>query len=685
MAKITRSVVLVMMLAMVVAFIAACANDPAPPTQDVAPPAQQEVDPPAQQETTNLEDHEPTDVMTADTAAEMRFQQSPFLDGRDLPPVDDRLPLIPKLVNEMPPEQLDFQVGQFGGTLRTVTQAIEWDADVFVMSNTPLLNSPGMIGREVTGNILYDWSASADQQTFTFHLREGLRWSDGVPVTMEDFRFTIESLMFNETYQTSVPVWLRSGGVPEGTPFRFEVVDDWTFRILFDRPYGGFPIMLSISGWRGHTDLLLPSHFLKPFHIDYATEEEMARWPGYIAEHSITEMGDDTWVNVLNHFRINNWDIAQRRGVGFPALTPWVLVDYTDTMRIFERNPFYFKVDPAGNQLPYIDRIESTIVQDMEMVQLMIISGEVDFARESTALINMPLYRQNEETGGFTTLMANMHVTPTDIGLNQTWAGGPPGYTEMVQDVRFRRALMMAIDRDLLVDALYFGFAEPTPWKPSTTFNQEAAIALFEEMGMERGADGFFMTPAGYAFDIIIEHGNEAPDINPMADLIAEMWSDVGINTTQRQIDGSLLGNRQNANELQARVIWTHTPMWPQGDNGIHMVGRLWDMYWHNVTRYRITHEDGTFEYVEDAAGETPPDYVLTHLNLFASLFQVSVDEAQNVLTQYRNHFDTYVPYFVPVYAVRQPVIVNSRLRNTTEDGFAIALNFSGEQLWFEQ
>ena len=193
------------------------------------------------------------------------------------------------------------------------------------------------------------------------------------------------------------------------------------------------------------------------------------------------------------------------------------------------------------------------------------------------------------------------------------------------------------------------------------------------------------MTPAGYTFDIIIEHDNAAPDFNPMADLVVEMWRDVGINAAQRQIAGPLLGNRQNANELQARIAWTHTPMWPQGDIAVFMIGRLWDMYWHNVTQYRITHEDGTFEYVDAAAGETPPEYVMTYLNLFASLFQVSVDDAQGVLADFRSHFDEYVPYFVPIYNVRQPVIVNNRLRNTTEDGFAIALNFSGEQLWFEQ
>ena len=614
----------------------------------------------------------------------MGFTQAPFFDGWDLPPVHERLPLVPKLTNELPAEHLDFQIGQFGGTLRTVTQGATWDADVFVAMNEPLLNSPGVRGNEVTGNILYGFEASDNQMEFTFFLREGLRWSDGVLVTMEDIRFTVESLIFNEDYTANIPNWLRSGGHAAGTPFRFEIIDDLTFRMIFDEPYGGFPIRLSISGWVGYTSLMLPSHFLKPFHIDYATPEEQALWPDLVAEHSITEMGELTWINILNHFRVNNWDVNQARAIGFPMLTPWLLVEVTDTSRIFERNPFYFKVDPAGNQLPYIDRIVSTTVQDMEMVQLMAISGEVDFMRESAALINMPLYRANEETGGFVTLMAEMHVTPTDIGINQTWAGGTDGYREMVQDVRFRRGLSYAIDRELIIDAIYFGFAEPNPWQ-DPTFDQDAAIALFEDMGMVRGDDGFFLQPDGDDFQIIIEHGNEAPDIGPFSELVAEMWRDVGINTVSRQIDGTLVGVRQAANEMQARVIWTSAPQWTFMSWGKYMWGRAWQMWRYNITEITYTDDDGN-QVTRPMTGEVPPEGVQEFYNLVDDLMRMSVAEASTTgLDAVRQHLNDNLWYILPLYNVRQPLLVNNRLRNVTDQGFAIGVNFSLEQIWFEQ
>ena len=686
-------VLVVLTAALMLALLSACgtaaepgaADDPAPVEEAPAPP------PPADDD-----DDEPViavgdDIVWEDITYDVPFEQlpnpaeSPFLAGRGLPPLQERLPLVPKLVNELPADQLDFQVGRHGGTLRTVTSVIDWDADVFVMMNEPLLNTPGMVGREVTGNVLAGFEVSDDQMEFTFFMREGLRWSDGHPVTIEDVRFTVESMIFNPDFTVNIPIWMRSGGHRYGTPFEFSIVDDWTFRITFDEPYGGFLMRLASTGWVGYTEFINPSHYLKRFHIDYATEEEMARWDEYIERYSITRNDENpelTWINVFNQFRITNWAVCQRRGIGYPALTPWLLVSATDTLWVYERNPFYFKVDPQGNQLPYIDRIESTMVADMEMVQLMDISGEVDFMRESAALMNMPLYRAHEEDGGFVTKMAHMHVTPTDIFLNMTW--GDEGYREMTNDVRFRRALMWAVDTELIIEALYFGFAETNPWQDWRN-DPEAAIELLYEMGMERGPDGFFLQPNGEPFQIIFEHGAAAPDIGPMAELIAEFWSDIGVNTTVRRIEGALVGQRQGANELQAQVIWTHTPMWTHLDWGFGMWGPLWNHWRHGTTQITYTDPDTGEIRTRPVAGETPPQEVQDFYNLVDSLMRVPTEEASTrVFDEIRQSMNDNIWYFVPLVNVRQPVVLNNRLRNVTDRGFAIGLNFSGEQLWFD-
>ena len=700
-----RPIVVTVVLGLFLAFSVACNNqapatvEPTEPVEEVpvepTEPVEDVIEEPVVVEVPEPTEDDPGQVLgqvfhgweeTREMFAGMTFQDSPFLHGRGLPPVEERLPLVPKFTNDISPENLDFQIGQFGGTLRTVTSVVDWDADVFIAINEPLLNSPDLVGREVTGNIFRGFDVSEDQTEFIFYLREGMRWSDGEPLTMEDIRFTIEDLIFNTQYTQNVPPQFRSGGARDGTPMIFEIIDDWSFRLTFDRPYGGFLIRLATTGWVGYSELLVPSHFLRRFHPDHATAEEQAQWEVYIDRYSITRNianPELTWVNVMNHFRILNNQATQRRAIGFPTLRAWELVSATDTLWVYERNPFFFKVDAAGNQLPYIDRIESTLVQDMEMVQLMAIAGEVDFMRESAALINMPLYRQNEESGGFTTLMVNIHNTPTTIHLNLTWAGGTDGYREMVQDVRFRRALNMAIDPEIIIDAIYFGYAEPNTWQDAT-FDPEGAIALLEDMGMVRGADGWFLQPDGDTFQIIIEHGAEAPDIGPYSELVTEMWRDIGINASTNRLAGALVGQRQNANELQARVIWVPTPLWGHMNWGFPIWGRSWEMWLNSVTEITYTDDDGN-TVTRPVAGETPPEDVQEFYRMVESLMSVSTDQAQIVFDNIRQHMDENVWFMVPLVNMRQPVIVNNRLRNTTDHGFGIALNYSMPQVWFEQ
>jgi peptide/nickel transport system substrate-binding protein len=144
------------------------------------------------------------------------LKESPYFQGKGLPPVKDRMPVDYKITNEIPPSQMKYEIGTYGGNLRTVTSVVDWDADVFVMDNEPLLNTPGILGDEITGNVLKDYKVSDDQKEFTFSMRKGMKWSDGQPVTTEDVRFTVEDFLNNPELTPIYPVWLRGGGVAEG-------------------------------------------------------------------------------------------------------------------------------------------------------------------------------------------------------------------------------------------------------------------------------------------------------------------------------------------------------------------------------------------------------------------------------------------------------------------------------------
>jgi peptide/nickel transport system substrate-binding protein len=264
---------------------------------------------------------------------------------------------------------------------------------------------------------------------------------------MEDIRFTVEDVLFNKELTPAFPVWLKSGGKVEGNPFSFQVVDDLAFKIKFDQPYGGFLIRTAIQGWRGYTDLLKPAHYLKAFHNKYADAGEL--------EAEIKEAGfqPGEWWNLFNDKDITNWELTNSKAIGFPVLYPWIYVKKTTTTAMFERNPYYFKIDADGNQLPYIDRIESTLVEDIEMVTLKIIGGEVDFAYGLfTSMPKIPLYKENEDRAGYKVYMTKYHTTPTDIHLNLTHSD--PVWRSVVQDVRFRKALNMAINREEIIDSV---------------------------------------------------------------------------------------------------------------------------------------------------------------------------------------------------------------------------------------
>ncbi|MFY0762338.1 ABC transporter substrate-binding protein [Metabacillus dongyingensis] len=608
-------------------------------------------------------DENKVDMTEVDVSQIKEFKQSPMLNDKGLPDVKERLPLEPKLPNEMPAKFLQFEIGKYGGQLNTVTRDPKWDADLFVMSNEPLLNTPGILGEEVTGNILKDYEVTEDQKEFTFYMREGLKWSDGEPVTTEDVRFAVEDVLFNKEIMSIVPSWLHSGGNAQGNPMKLEIVDEYTYKISFDKPYGGFPIALAIGNWRGYNDLLKPAHYLKQFHKKYADAAELEK---LIKEAKLGEDTESTWVNFFNYMDITEREMSHSNAVGFPSLYPWTMTEMDKTYAVYERNPYYFKVDPKGNQLPYIDSIKSTIVQDSEVVGLKTIAGEVDFSRETTALTKMPVYRENAEKGGYEALLANMHVTPSDVFLNQTY--NDPVWREVVQDVRFRQALNFAIDREEIIDSLYYGFAEPSEITDSK-LDLDKANQLLDEMGMKKGKDGYRIGPDGKRFSIPIEVQSAAPDIVPLAELLVEMWKEIGIHAAVKTIDGTLWGTRNTANELKASIMWTHTPLYYMSDYGEVLWGPLWDSWWQSGGE----------------KGEEPPEHVKKFFTLMDELQVSTPKEALAVEEKLREEMKKNLLYFVHVEKVKQPLIVNKKLGNITDKGTAISINFAGEQMYFKE
>lgn len=638
------------------------------------------------------------------TAENVQYQEAPMLAEQvaagTLPALEDRLPETPKLTNEILDEYLTMEIGSYGGTLRLISPDVNWDPDAFIGMNEAFLTMRSANSGELTPNIVESYETNEDNTVFTFKLRKGMKWSDGMPVTVDDVAFTIDNFVFNEELTPVIAAWMRDGGTSAGDPFTFEAIDDYTFTLAFKQSYGGFAVHLSVGGWKGYTELLKPAHYLRKFHIAYA-EEEHGSLEGYyefikpFAE--ILGYDDPTaegvWMYVFNGIDMTNWELTDPNDAlttvkfpglvesNFPVLFGWMMESYENNLTTWVRNPYYFKVDAAGNQLPYIDRITSSYVESIDIQQLDYVSGKADFGRENATLDNISLYRESKDTANITAYVTPMHVVPTDILINQTYGLNSDGtvkedadsqaWQEVITDVRFRQALMYAVDAEEILDAVYSDLGEVTT-SYMCTGDIDMANQLLDEMGMlDIDGDGYRETPSGLKFQWQIWNANEATDIIPVVELVVDFWSEIGLKANGYTTDSSLLSTSQGANEVPMRVMWTTTTALWYYDTGwsIESWAPLWNA-WRNSA-------EGALE---------PPQEVKDFLALGESLFTVDPATAvAEVLPEMDAWMSEHLFIIQPLMNVEQCLIINSDIGNVPTGGAGIGWNFAFEQFYYEQ
>jgi len=588
------------------------------------------------------------------------FQESPFLEGRGLPPVEERLPTYPKVPNTIIPGHVDVTIGQFGGELRTATPSATWNANVWSMNLEPLLNTPGILGEEITGNVLHRFEVNDDYTEFTFFLREGMRWSDGEFVTTEDVRFAVEHFAFNTELNSIPPNFLRS---QSGEHAQFEVIDRYTFRLTYDVPFGGLLIRLAIRQWTGYQDLIMPSHFLSDFHIAFTDEET-------IMENAIARGHEEVtdWVTSFSAVNVNSWGINNPNAVGFPTLTAWMNVgNYAGQLTRFERNPYFWKVDQEGNQLPYIDTITSHHLQDTDGVTMMMIGGELDFNIFETALTNMPLYLQHAEANNYKVIMSEWHITPANVYFFHSYPDEQ--WQLVVNDVRFRRAVNYAFNPQEVIDIVYGGFARPST-VVDPTFDPDRAVELFEEMGMTIGADGFRTCPNGEPFQINLDFSDRTPDMAMVAELFVAFMNDVDIRVSMRTIERGVHEERQGTNEIQATVMWA-------------------EVIWYNIGEWIFRDAIGSvfFDWFLEPESDNPrpPDEIIELFQYMDNAFWLPPDEALREFGAYLESWRENVWGIQYLESVQQPIIANINLRNVDilQPTWGIGLAFGGEIFYF--
>ena len=217
---------------------------------------------------------------------------------------------------------------------------------------------------------------------------------------------------------------------------------------------------------------------------------------------------------------------------------------------ILERNPYYFKVDTSGNQLPYIDKVDVDLVQNPEVYTLKASSGEADLALENTTITQMPVFLENAEKGGYRVLEYSAGFTNiANMMLNQTVAD--PDKRALFQDIRFRKALEIAINRDEINELVFFGLGTPMQnsilpiggrcWdeavsKTNTQFDPDGAKALLDEIGMKM--DGDWRTlPNGKPFKFTLTYwpGEGGDAKRKIVQLTQTYFRNIGLNFDVRE------------------------------------------------------------------------------------------------------------------------------------------------------
>lgn len=462
-------------------------------------------------------------------AAEGSYREAPALRARveagELPPVEERLPADP-LVIELGTYGI-HSVGEYGGVLRfdaVDAPNVQGWTDVAV----PFFRSDkgDYLPLAWKGNEVSD-----DATTWTFYLREGMKWSDGHPYTADDVLFYVEACAFNKELTPVPPPQFTLNGKRA----RVEALSPYAVRFTFEKPNITYltqigPLERTVTG--------CPRHYLKAFHADYADADEL--------ERLIREEGMDTWTQLFTA----KMDIYQNSNADLPTLTPWAVAEgIPSNPARYVRNPYYWVVDAEGRQLPYADEQRVTVVGNPERMKLRKVSGAVSMS--PVQLDSVELVRRNADKGK---IKWQMLPPPGDINSSTLCFNlltPDPFKRRVLNDRRFRFAMSLQMPRDVMAEVIYNGLVIPKqigisnpdhPW-----YNEDLATAyldhdldkanrLLDEMGLtDRDAGGFRLDPNGRPITFALQTVSH-PEWSVVCEIFAEGLEEVGLKANLRMV-----------------------------------------------------------------------------------------------------------------------------------------------------
>ena len=482
------------------------------------------------------------------------FKEAPALAaevkaGR-LPSLAERLPKEPLVVSPVE------RVGKHGGTWRS---GLRGGNDVWlirIVGYEPLV-AWDRAWSKVVPNLAASWTVSADARTYTFKLRDGVRWSDGKPFTAHDVAFTINDLQMNKDWGGGAPAWIRdsSGEGPEAV-----AVDNTTLRLSFKAPHG--LLLQQLATGRATELTMYQKEYCSQAHPKYNPDV-----PKLIEEAKLRNWAQLLEARCGHSVRNSRWNPSR------PTLDAWKIdTPYTGTATqlTFSRNPYYWKVDTAGNQLPYIDRLELRISESIEDLTLRATAGQIDMMdRHFNTVANRAVLSDARQRGGYRFFETTPDLyNSVGIYLNQTHRD--PALRQVLGNRDVRIALSHAINRQEIIDTVYVGEGKPfnVGSRPESPLHQPglgdlhvkydvaAANRLLDKAGLtRRDAQGFRLLPDGRRFSLDIQ---VVPAIrqewNDIMLMVRAYWQAVGVDARVNTMDRTLYEQRRRNNEHDVAV-----------------------------------------------------------------------------------------------------------------------------------
>ncbi len=622
-----------------------------------------------------------------------KYNEAPMLAemvaNGELPPVDERLPKNPRVLEPY------HSIGQYGGAWR---RAFRGASDRFGVHTTIAEHLLEIFQEENGGdmtlyaNVAESYEVNDDATEFIWHLREGMKWSDGTDLSSENAVWWYENVFLNDDL---APNRKYDNVRQEDYLTGIEAVDDWSFKCTYSKPNSTLPLgVVRGEAWGtvGGLNFMVPHHYLKDFHPDFADKEAL--------DKEVADRELNSWVELWMGGPVGMFFFNP----DLPMVGPWVMkVPVPAEQIVQERNPYYYQVDPEGNQLPYMDQITHLFYESQETFNLRLISGEVDCQFRKVDIADYPLFKENEEKGGYKTYEwtqdgsagYSVNPTPRDDEGNLIEA-----QMAIVSQADFRCALSLAINREEINELVYNGLsnprgAAPIPGSPVykkeyeelwAGYDPDAANELLDGLGLaERDDDGFRKRPDGETLVLRMDvDSNPGSAAERQHQLVAEYWKAIGVNTIINAMERSLRETVQFSDRhsvIAAGIGNTAVPLSYDG--------------WHGGPG------GGYARWMRTPPGETPPDLAVEppagdiYYDLYALIEKayyetIDIDEAHEVLKQALDIYYDQCYRIGTCGAQPQPVIVTNRMRNVpngvTQGNALMQINMAQPaQMWIEE